>query len=59
MINDKEANNRKIKAVEEYVRERESCLNPDRTHYVVKGTEVIAFLNGWDYAIKYMISSRK
>ncbi len=45
----------KIKAVELYIRQRESCLDGDRAPYKVTGREVVAFLNGWDAAIAWSV----
>lgn len=42
----------KINALEAYITERELCKNPDMTPYVVSHEETMAFLNGWDAAMK-------
>ena len=44
----------KMKAVEKYKRERESCKNVDGTPWQTTHAEIMAFLNGWDAAIKFM-----
>lgn len=43
----------KLTAVSKYINEREMCKNPDMSPYVVSHAETMAFLNGWDAALKH------